>query len=1100
MQFCSDQFPNIEMLNLHQTIKSRDSNEHSCYITQSTELAHQLFKHKVSNSITSFMDPERSTSIQPIHFIQKFTQHSAIKLHDLRSLYSDLIEKILHQENLKASFDQICTEFPCINPIYYQSCDQNYEIVFRIWYIKNSNQISSRILYIAPYNSLNTDITLFYQVFGNIDVAMIPYSRDYYHEVNLVWLDYKNIQQINQLSIDSIIKISKYLDHGQSLNLRTVDKLIYPSHLKQALSIHSRDAYLQHLQDYYHHQQKAPNARSLSSFPSVECVTHLTKFKDEIIKSGTISTSNGGCLGNVIYSVKVLKDSKDQQYIGGMSIGLMARLYSTTSLNPDPIFLFSIKEPLNFLSNWINSFGFGRLKLEAMLQTAQQPQYSLIIHQSCQIALFLYKEIQPLLVFFKNYCAKRSWIQTLDERKQALLIKMEFKEFWSLFTAKRVLSENPYEIQHFYLLNNILFETLKDYMLLHQTTNEQLMFNELGSYDMHNQYQFFFSLDPDLKDLGFKTEFFAPNYPSILEHLAKHNAFNYHSKTDELRLQKFLLNRFSATINIFFLEYKNIPKIKSSIFTHQGHCLHPFMEQACVLPNLCGNIIHSVLSKPQQSSTMMEKFIQKYNQKLRNMYDLSYNESNINVPIKANLFETDEIGIRQIKSTSIHNIQLTQEQESLYKIMEISEPLSIQLNGVSSRVQLREKECTSPNTSCLMHGIRTLQKNITEWDELSLQELKLLLTQKTLSYEQIQNSGLSNILFCFFYESHLNFQAYEQTLTYEKIILDFNYIILMQEIFHLLNVKSYHAAREKLNNFVSIKGTSHTHVMNILLQNAKDRGELYTVLMLYFRARYVFNKVKLDENYIAEIMNSVLELIQTKDPKVKTLLTQLLIYLTRQQHINCTSLILNILSCEQQKEQDPTLGIYHEVANFIRFFWRSLKTSDLVLFTHSLLDLISTEQELDSVINALTNISILPNLRSIFIDRFLSLLPTKKLQSPNLIESTLTILFNISMDMFPRKINLLNIANCNLSTTQFFHINRQLIEHPTDELNFTKTTTRYDFNTLLNTNEINSDESNTLSFVTHKKLQCLSSMSIFAQKICENFTESSVIRSYRGIT
>ena len=544
MQFCSDQFPNIEMLNLHQTIKSRDSNEHSCYITQSTELAHQLFKHKVSNSITSLMDPERSTSIQPIHFIQKFTQHSAIKLHDLRSLYSDLIEKILRQENLKASFDQICTEFPCINPIYYQSCDQNYEIVFRIWYIKNSNQISSRI----------------------------------------------------------------------------------------------------------------------------------------------------------------------------------------------------------------------------------------------------------------------------------------------------------------------------------------------------------------------------------------------------------------------------------------------------------------------------------------------------------------------------------------------------------------------------MHGIRTLQKNITEWDELSLQELKLLLTQKTLSYEQIQNSGLSNILFCFFYESHLNFQAYEQTLTYEKIILDFNYIILMQEIFHLLNVKSYHAAREKLNNFVSIKGTSHTHVMNILLQNAKDRGELYTVLMLYFRARYVFNKVKLDENYIAEIMNSVLELIQTKDPKVKTLLTQLLIYLTRQQHINCTSLILTILSCEQQKEQDPTLGIYHEVANFIRFFWRSLKTSDLVLFTHSLLDLISTEQELDSVINALTNISILPNLRSIFIDRFLSLLPTKKLQSPNLIESTLTILFNISMDMFPRKINLLNIANCNLSTTQFFHINRQLIEHPTDELNFTKTTTRYDFNTLLNTNEINSDESNTLSFVTHKKLQCLSSMSIFAQKICENFTESSVIRSYRGIT
>jgi hypothetical protein len=665
--------------------------------TQSTDFADQLFKSKQGISRAGLIDSFLSNEPHPIYFMPKITQHMAIKSTDIPEFYSDLITKFLHQNDSRALFDQICNQCSFIDPVHYECLGREYEIVLRVWHSQTQQQRSSRLLYISSSQHTSSDVLLFYRVWGQIDLVMIPVTANYDHAMHINWIGSKHFGALSQLSMHTLIRISKYLDHGQCLNLRTLDSFMPHYKIQQALAINSNDAYRQHLRDYYHYQQSVPNARSLAFFPRSKHVTHMTKFKVEICNSGMISTSNGGCLGNVIYSVKVLTDQSGQEYMSGMSLGLVARLYSSTVLDQEKIFLFAIKEQKNFLSNWINGFGFGRLKLEAMLLMATQPEYSFMLHKACRESLFLYKRMRPLLVHFKNYCAKRVWIENLNARQQAILINMEFKNFWALFSVMRVLPQNYNGLGQFYLLNNLLFEILKDYILLHQTTCDQNLFTELGSYDMYNQYQFFFAIDPDLKNKGFKTEFFSPDYASIVENLINHNALNRNDLEGELRLKKFLLDRFSAAVNIFFLENQTAPDIKPKIFTDHQHFMHPFIDYALILPNLFGNIIHSVLSKVQNPSPRAQKLLKDYHQQLRHLYDLSYDERNITMPIKANLFETDEVGVRQLDSNSVHDLQLQEVQTSLYKITNISPPLPIILKGVSDRVQLRAEECEHIN-------------------------------------------------------------------------------------------------------------------------------------------------------------------------------------------------------------------------------------------------------------------------------------------------------------------------------------------------------------------------------------------------------------------
>lgn len=974
--------------------------------TQSTVFVDQLFKHEQYISGSELIDSLLAYRPHPIHFMPKITGHITPKSTDLPALYSDLITKILRQEERKAAFDQISNEFPFIDPVHYECFNRAYEIVFRVWYAKTPNQYSSRLLYIGSQTHASRDVSLFYRVFGQIDLAMIPSTTDYYHEVNLNWIEYQSPEDLSQLSMDTLIRISKYLDHGQCLNLRTLESFMPHHKIKYALSFNSNDAHRQHLRDYYNNQQFAPNGRSLSSFPRSEHVTHLTNYKAEILNSGMISTSNGGCLGNVIYSVKVLRDTSGQEYIGGMSVGLAARLYSSKELDQNKIFLMSIKDQENFLSNWINSFGFGRLKLEAMLIIAKKPMYSLILHKATRESLFLYQRMQPLLAHFKTYCSKREWIEKLTEHQQAILITKEFKVFWDLFTTIRVLPESDSGLRHFYLLNNLLFEVLKDYILLHQTTPDQELFNELGSYDMHNQYQFFFALDPDLKDKGFKTEFFSPDYASIIEHLANHNAIELQNVADELRLQKFLLDRFSAAINIYFLEHQTAPDINPMLFMENGHCIHPFIHHALILPNLFGNIIHSILSKIQNASPREQKLLKEYHQQLRQLYDLSYDERKITVPLKANLFETDEIGVRQLDSTSIHEIQLQATQTSLYKIMNISQPLPLILKGVSDRVQLRAKECEHINTDGLIQSVRLLQQPITDWDQDSLNTLKILLTKHTWPLSHIKQVGLSKCLFAFFYEHKTILSDYEASLTDEEILRDIDFVILMQDIFFLINIKNYRAGYEKLNDFVQQKELSHHQVMDILLSNAKNLGELYQISMLYFSACHVFNTESLAATFGAELIESIQALAQTSDAKVKTLLTQLIIYLSRRRYIDNTTLLFDILSSEQRKERDHNLDIYHEIANFIRFSWRSLVLTDICSYTEAFLFRMTISPTLDSVALVLANISLLPSLRPIFLNRLPNLLSYATMKSLRMLNTTLTILFNISLGEFREKLSL----------------------------------------------------------------------------------------------
>ncbi len=364
------------------------------------------------------------------------------------------------------------------------------------------------------------------------------------------------------------------------------------------------------------------------------------------------------------------------------------------------------QEPGNQISNWINSIGFGRIKLEGFLALNQAAKdflqtddaYQTVradLRQSSLAALKLYAIFRPVLDYIQGYANRRRFLNgQLNEGRQLKWVDQEFDRFWPLFDkARHALETNPINsLDRFHLLNGIFFEVLKDYVILHQQTAAQRdHWSQLGSFDMHNQYQFFFSIDERLKT-GFDTGGFSPKWDIIISALKAHSV-SLESPEELNQLKEFILNRFSTYINLFLLEGGSfLPRYRH---LERKHSLYHFLELAQVLPNLAGSLFHSVFMDYYGLKKVSESSVTLYQTEIQRIFTLSYNERGITLPIKANICATDEVGVRASAHTTLHHPSLHRENKTAYRIVDASEELKIRVHGVSTVGQLRRARHSS---------------------------------------------------------------------------------------------------------------------------------------------------------------------------------------------------------------------------------------------------------------------------------------------------------------------------------------------------------------------------------------------------------------------
>lgn len=967
----------IDALDLHVYPKNR-------YITHSTWLINRLTTNKTSLAISLLLD-STPKCIKSIELSKRFIPDSPRTALEMKTLYSEIISKFLRQQDNDAVFQQIISEHKYVEPVMRESQAKYQDMMMRIWFSNQDGQITSRLLYICSHQQTES-IALYYQMFGNIDLAIIPMKENITQEINIHWYEKNQIENIAQIPAHCLINIAKYLDHGQSLNLKTLDKLHQTQSLIDYLKLHSAQISTQPMQDFYDYFSHSPNGFALLKKQDFQYIAHMTRYKKEIIESGFISTSNGGCLGNVIYSIKILENEKGLRYMPGMSLGLAARLFSNKQLEENKFFLFHIQEQGNQFSNWINNLGFGRLKLEAMLSVARHSEYMPFINKTCATSMMLYHHLTPLLDFFKDYSRSRSFSQHLSEAHLNERIIIEFNEFWSIFCQIRILPENQYHLTMFYLLNNLLFEVLKDYILLHQKTKDQEIFNLFGSYDMHNQYEFFFNVDPYLRQSGFKTELFSPDYHEILHHLEAHQAIDTNRVEEIIAFKKFMLNRFSAAINQFYLENHERPKkmnMSSSI------AIYSFMELANHLPNLMGNIFHGILTKNANLSSLETHLIQEYHSKLRELFGLSYDTRNITVPIKANLFETDEVGARSLENTTLHDIVLEKNNDALYQVKDISPPHTIKIKGVSTRIQLRSKECEENHQATLSEMTQLFNNPIEEWSQGTIVQFNDLFNHHKYTTTKIEEAGILHHLQSITQKICLQNMPLNQL---EMIDLQLKSTQLIVDILSLINIKNFDLACEKLDNF-SINHQIPLHeLIELLLDNKKNASPLYLASMLFFVSRYYLISQESNNKYVQYTLELSQLVNHDSDIKIKNLYTQVLINLRRKNIILDSQLIIHLL---HHLEKNPCIDVYHEISHFLRFEWMTLSKEEIVFFANFLLNIIDNSQQTNSILNALANMSVLPYLSHLFLKinviKNLVLYP-----NPYRYESILKILGNVS--------------------------------------------------------------------------------------------------------
>ena len=537
------------------------------------------------------------------------------------------------------------------------------EFAFRVW-LQNANGLTSRVLLLS-IDKANTHrmIQSFQSVFGNVDVFIIPDSVITHSDEHPLVFSENTARDAGMLSRHSMLSIAHYLDHGQLLNLSQLRKIGWQNR-EPSIRRFSSDPYQKFLDDYSFYERESPNGvlmqGTLSSNPYV---LHLTEYKQAIIASETLKVSRAGCMGNMIYTAVLV--GAERNILGGHSIGLYKRKYGLKDINKDAFILFQAENSRNGITNWIEKLGRGRIFLEArnkMMSSPplrnqdffKNPPHWKTLNTLSNDAILNYAKIHKLLLFLN---INRAAI--IETNKRTKLFDMATEIMTKIYKGSNGIFDS--------FLNNIFFEIIKDYILLFQNDEDSINFCTLKSFNMDNQYSIFFELFPQLR-VEWKTGCFPIDIDRVISTLSNRGIIK--DEPDLIIFRNFFMDRLFYYINLGCLEgEKDLP------YPEQ---INSFNDLANWLPNLAG-IIFNDLIKNKHSKT---PFFEEYNARLRECYDASYDNRNIELAIKCGMSGTEEVGVRGCVSVRFFDFDFVKNEHGFYNVNPTTE-LPVTIKGIS---------------------------------------------------------------------------------------------------------------------------------------------------------------------------------------------------------------------------------------------------------------------------------------------------------------------------------------------------------------------------------------------------------------------------------
>lgn len=255
-----------------------------------------------------------------------------------------------------------------------------------------------------------------------------------------------------------------------------------------------------------------------------------------------------------------------------------------------------------------------------------------------------YTALHPLLQSVLSLRKDTPSLNLKDETVRGSL-DQKFHLFWECFShaCKDIESE---KLKNSNLLNNILFESIKDFTLLYQESDEANEWRKEGFFEMENQYESFFSMVPSL---GIKGEWntgtkFTPSLKSIENELSMHH-INLHNPMTKAIFQKFMLDRFAY--------YLNVSALEGEYTLPDPIAIKDFNDLSKQLPNLAGILFLGTAADLYSPSPFWTEF----QAKMRHVFEESHTEREIYLPIKSGISGTAEIGVRAGVPCKLHEIK-----------------------------------------------------------------------------------------------------------------------------------------------------------------------------------------------------------------------------------------------------------------------------------------------------------------------------------------------------------------------------------------------------------------------------------------------------------
>lgn len=348
---------------------------------------------------------------------------------------------------------------------------------------------------------------------------------------------------------------------------------------------------------------------------------HQTQHLSEIEESKLLRVSARGGLGNGIYATFLR--GEDTLLLGGHSIALAERQQSAGKKSDSLV--LTVERAGNFLTNNIERLGFGRLyyeahlRMERLTKTEHHTQPNLYHGQISEVnkkVALIYSHVHSFLVFMALYPMMLKRDEQLDRA---------FDKFVQTFNALRDKTD---------FLNNIFFEAIKDYILLHQDDKvSKKLRDDLASFNMGLQYDIFFELSPKMKD-DWNTSYFSPSIPDIIAVLKKNSIL----KDGPIALRHFkanILEKMSYYIHIRLLEgARELPDLA---------VVRKLDDLASQLPNLAGNIVYFLAYKNNYDKG--STYFGRYLEELQKCWVTSLEQRNIHVAIKRGFFANEEVAV-----------------------------------------------------------------------------------------------------------------------------------------------------------------------------------------------------------------------------------------------------------------------------------------------------------------------------------------------------------------------------------------------------------------------------------------------------------------------